>query len=96
VYDNAATTKFALYIDGKLNKTANSSMPMNTTNSKVLVGTSSGGTFFKGDIDEVRVWNRALSACEIELFSSERYKKQFNFTVQLCGVFSTVNSCQLG
>jgi surface protein len=68
VYDDAAANKVSLYIDGNMSKSGNLATAMNTPDSKVLVGTSTRGTYFSGDMDEIRVWNRALSTCEIETY----------------------------
>ncbi len=37
-----------------------------TTGLPLRIGSSGGGEYFIGDIDEVRVWSRALSECEIQ------------------------------
>jgi len=53
-----------IYVDGALaNQTANSSTPTGTDN--ILVGKLSDGFNLYGQVDEVRVYNRALSAAEV-------------------------------
>lgn len=60
-----------LYVNGVLNKTAlNTFGPMTSTSTDVRVGRDREGSNpdygFRGQIDEVRMWNRALSAAEIQ------------------------------
>lgn len=57
----------AFYVDGTLDRSTNASM--NTVGQGLVIGTisrPSSGEFFNGIIDEVRIWNRALSAPEIQ------------------------------
>lgn len=56
-----------LYVDGELVQTA--TMNLNTTGTSFLIGASQRNVIdelFEGDIDEVRVWNRALSENELK------------------------------
>ncbi len=54
-----------LYIDGKEEDTAGTSIDV-TSSMPVYIGTTPNcGTFFSGVIDEVRIYNRALSATEV-------------------------------
>jgi len=57
-----------MYIDGVFNTTNPRSL--NTVNSQIIFGQSpmgfgSGTTYLDGDLDDVGIWNRALSSCEI-------------------------------
>ncbi|MFN4083380.1 MAG: PKD domain-containing protein [Bacteroidia bacterium] len=71
---NGTTAK--IYIDGVLKHTAinNSFGTLDVANSlQYFIGTDDAGVngaqgdrFFEGSIEEVRIWNRALQACEIE------------------------------
>ncbi|HTL82093.1 MAG TPA: LamG-like jellyroll fold domain-containing protein [Bacteroidia bacterium] len=63
-YD-AATTTMKLYKNGVLVST-NTAVPAFTSGSAVRLGAfNNAGNLFKGNIDEVRIWNRALTAAEI-------------------------------
>lgn len=65
VYDPSATEKHSLYIDGQLEKQGNIST-LNTGNGSLIIGRRVDGVNpFTGDIDEVRVWNTALSSTDI-------------------------------
>lgn len=58
-------SKMNLYVDGVLYKTANVTGNLNQSGSDVYIGNQSSLNFFKGIIDEVSVYNQALSAGEI-------------------------------
>jgi hypothetical protein len=51
-------TTLAVYINGELSGSSVSSGPSNNTTTPLLIGaeSSAGGRFFKGLIDEVRIW----------------------------------------
>lgn len=68
VYDAAART-LNIYVNGVLdNGVLSGSVPASQLNSAVNVniGRRSDGFYFSGVIDEVRIYNRALSAAEIQ------------------------------
>ncbi|MDD3928160.1 MAG: LamG domain-containing protein [bacterium] len=74
-YDSATNmTKF--YFDGNLDYTSTtiSTGPMTSDDlSSLLIGGSENGKYFDGDMDEVKVYNRALSINEIStIYNSER------------------------
>lgn len=63
----AANGTLSLYVDGLLK--ASASMTLNTTGTNLRIGrraVPSSGENFKGNIDEVRIWNRALCQSEIQ------------------------------
>ena len=63
-----ASGNATLYRDGKVTKTGfYTSLPANTTRTEVTLGTSPWDDYFSGRLDEVRIYNRALSAEEIAL-----------------------------
>ena len=67
-YDNNATQKFKLYVDGSLESAFNlTSVTMNTnSNTNFRIGRRvDNANYFTGAIDEVRFWNVARSAQEI-------------------------------
>lgn len=69
-YDNSlATNKYSMYVDGNLEGTFDISTPVNTAlNGPVRIGirTDAGADkFYLGQMDEVRIWNRARSLSEI-------------------------------
>lgn len=56
-----------IYLDGVLKATKVISGAIITNTDALTIGTQAGysGEFFQGSLDEVRVWNRALTECEI-------------------------------
>jgi hypothetical protein len=68
VYDASATT-LSVYVNGVLDNGALiGTIPASQVNSAVNVniGRRTGGFYFNGVIDEVRIYNRALSAAEVQ------------------------------
>ncbi|MEO8664230.1 MAG: LamG-like jellyroll fold domain-containing protein [Ignavibacteria bacterium] len=66
---NATTNTFAIYLNGALNTSAvvaAASPPSNTDS--LYIGVAGGGLPFAGQLDEVRLWKRALSATEVSQF----------------------------
>jgi prepilin-type N-terminal cleavage/methylation domain-containing protein len=64
---SSATGAFNVYLDGNLDGSATFSGSALGTGVSTFIGQStSGGLFFNGIIDDVRVYNRALSAAEIQ------------------------------
>jgi hypothetical protein len=60
-------TDVNLYINGVLDKAIPTSTPGKVDSSKLLhIGAESTNRYFNGTIDEVRIWNRSLSADEIQ------------------------------
>lgn len=65
-YDHTATNKFAMYIDGILEVSQNTTVAVNTASSPIYIGRRNDGTgIFEGTIDELRIWNVARTATEI-------------------------------
>ena len=67
---NAATLTLDTYVNGVLNDgTLSGTVPASQVNSAVNVniGRRTGGYYFNGTIDEVRIYNRALTQAEIQL-----------------------------
>ncbi|KKR82381.1 MAG: hypothetical protein UU29_C0014G0014, partial [Candidatus Daviesbacteria bacterium GW2011_GWA2_40_9] len=56
-----------LYIDGAADGTASDTTTGTTTNASAVFIASRGGTgqYYKGDVDELRIYNRAFSASEV-------------------------------
>lgn len=68
-YDNTASTKFKLYVDGVLDASGNiTAATVNTAaGTGLMVGRRNDGVnYFSGLIDEVRVWNTVRTAAEIQ------------------------------
>jgi len=73
-YDkSAAVNKYKLYIDGKLSNSGDIATTINTASDKLRIGvrddqvqTNGLFGFFDGTIDELRIWNQALSPCDIQ------------------------------
>ncbi len=66
---NSSTGVHSIYINGVLDSTStySSSAPASNTDS-LFIGISGNSSPFNGKIDEVRIWNRALTASEVGLF----------------------------
>jgi len=78
------TSHLLLYINGELNGTLSSSYGViNLATAPLQIGGEYGNWYFNGTIDEVRIWNRSLSAYEIkELYESKvTYGTQTNFSL---------------
>ncbi len=58
-------TVASIYINGVLSSTAAISYTFGTTTNPLVIG-GTGAEYFGGDIDEVRIWNRALCQSEIQ------------------------------
>jgi hypothetical protein len=79
---NAQPSQFTVYIDGVLvasdvinSATPTTVVPVNNNNTQLLIGNHQRWTdrVFKGSIDEVGVWNRALTSTEVaQLYGSNR------------------------
>lgn len=57
-----------IYLDGELKATKEVVGTVSSNLNPVTIGTQPGfsGEFFQGNVDEVRIWNRALDECEID------------------------------
>ncbi len=87
-YDNAATTKFKLYVDGALDGSGNiTAAPVNTAaGTGVTIGRRNDAVnYFNGIIDEVRIWNTVRTATEI----------QANLNKELCNTTGLIGYYQL-
>ena len=62
-------SNFKMYVDGQLVNTQASATGVSNNTQPFTIGSWSGeNKFFKGDIDEVRVWNVARSTAQIQQF----------------------------
>ncbi|MEZ4934425.1 MAG: LamG domain-containing protein [Saprospiraceae bacterium] len=65
-YDSDKNNLLSLYVNNAVGTPLNMATPLNTTSNEIHIGRTRAGTLpFKGGIDEVRIWDRALSHCEI-------------------------------
>jgi hypothetical protein len=67
VYDPLATNQYALYVDGVLDVQGNLTVPTNTVlGTPISIGKRvDGAKYFEGTIDEVRVWDVAKTAAQL-------------------------------
>lgn len=80
-----------LYIDGVLDSTVAQSDTLTTTNSTKIGARTTGDLPFSGTIDEVGIWNKALTATEIsKLYNSTA--PTFTIGAEQNGVSTTLNS----
>jgi arylsulfatase A-like enzyme len=64
-------TDLLLYVDGKLEPlSATTASPINTDTAAPTIGVDSQNRHFVGTVDEVRIFNRALSASEVQALYS--------------------------
>ena len=70
-YDSQ-TQVMCLYRDGRLVNQASNVPPFNPSDSTLQIGSHQSSHFFKGQIAEARVWNKALSQTEIQSNLSRR------------------------
>jgi len=78
IYSGGTTN---LYIDGVLDKTASLTAPIPTTQSFYIAaaGKNTPTAYFEGNIDEVRVWNTALSVDQLHYVMNQEVLNSFNF-----------------
>ncbi|MBI4648575.1 MAG: LamG domain-containing protein [Bacteroidia bacterium] len=60
-----------LYVDGVLKKTKSNVVYEDTNDANIRIGSVTGGAFFNGSIDDIRIYNRALSQIEITALYKE-------------------------
>jgi|GEM_PF-4798151 len=67
VYDHQATLKASLYIDGALDTARNFTVPTNTSSSiPITIGKRIDNVnFFDGEMDEIKIWDIALTTGQI-------------------------------
>ncbi|MCD6155065.1 MAG: LamG domain-containing protein [Candidatus Verstraetearchaeota archaeon] len=68
-------TELAIIINGKISNTVSITGSLSTSDNPITIGvdnTLTSGYFFNGTIDEVRIYNRALSAEEIQILYYNR------------------------
>lgn len=72
---NRSNREIALYVDGVKKASKTTSGNINVTSDPLYIGTKKPSSiakdFFKGDIDEIKIYNRALSEAEIKDLSSK-------------------------
>jgi beta-fructofuranosidase len=69
VYDSGQE-KLLLYVDGQLDNSVAASGLISLNDTNVTIGSSLSANFWTGQIDDVRVYSRALSASEVALIKS--------------------------
>ncbi len=69
--------KMKLYVDGVLNSASDCNYTLGYSNMPLRIGTDTNrpGNKFHGIVDDIRIYNRALSECEIELLNRKNSKK---------------------
>ncbi len=68
-------SQFSLYIDGANQSQVAKTGTISTDSAITYIGNSNAASFFNGSIDEFRLWNRSLSATEVnESYKANLYK----------------------
>lgn len=79
-YTGGTNGTVAMYVDGVLN--ISSTKTLNTSNGKLRMGRRVDGganfEYFNGTIDEVRIWNYALTQCEIQTRKNDEVNPSTN------------------
>jgi hypothetical protein len=67
-YDNAASSKYSIYLDGVLSISQNLTTAINTSNTNgIILGRRNDAiNYFNGSMNEVRIWNVARTASQIQ------------------------------
>ena len=71
-----------IYIDGVLDRSANRSAPIDTDESFLIAAASKTSTdqFFRGNIDEIRVWSTNLSEGQLRYLMNQEIEENGSFT----------------
>ncbi len=69
IYDG---TYMTVYLNGQFNNQLNMTGLLGSNNEDLLIGKSSEGYMFNGDIDDIRIYNRALNSNEIQQVYHEK------------------------
>jgi hypothetical protein len=83
VYDRTAHT-LSIYVNGTLNNSMAETNNLDTNTGPSYIGTGNGSQWFAGTIDDVRVYNRALSASEITQIYNGGSGSNSDVAVGLC------------
>jgi hypothetical protein len=80
-------TKIKIYVNGTLTASSAFVDPLNSNNFPLYIGENSEqtGRFFSGDIDEVKVYDAALTAAQISAgYANENAGKNWDGTARVC------------
>ncbi len=83
------------FVNGKLIKTFDDNGRYRRTSNSIIIGDNIWNESFKGELDDVRIWNRELNKDEIiKSMNSKRIisvkSEPFNFTYLLLSIFSII------
>ena len=88
LYDGSS---LKLYQNGQLVSSTSASGPIPTTNYALFIGTKTNSSpsynYFNGEIDEVRLYNRALNLSEIQTLAGAPVTIKYSLIRQLAGVW---------
>ena len=71
---DTSANQLRLYIDGSLETTTGSLPTFSGTMATASIGNNAaGGSYFKGNMDEVSIWNKALSSSEVTTIYNDGY-----------------------
>ncbi len=91
-------SQMKMFIDNLSATTARTGVITHSSNPMVL-GQYNNGKYFQGNIDEVKIWNTALSTAEINsIYANELLKKNYNGTVRdevVCSTSIVANSWEM-
>ncbi len=82
VYDGS---RGVIYVEGVNVGESSFSGAISTSDSNLTIGSEGSGNFFNGSVDEIMIWNKVLSAEEVEVFDRGNLQKsgvdRFELTV---------------
>ena len=86
-YVASGTQTFAVYVNGKLVQTTTNTFSPATYPFTAIGNVAGGGQAAQGKLEDVRVWNRALSTAEaVKLYSNKQFGIYRDLNTGYCGI----------
>lgn len=101
-FDNSTSTKVHIYVNGADVGSGNAMAP-SVLNTNLLLGRRGLGSYFKGYLDDIRIYNRVLSPSEITRFYNSQIFSRYFYVENVCrtndssaNISTTTSSCPGG